>query len=42
MYNPTFKPVEYDGFRKQAGLNSFVLIPKKWIETTNTIRVATK
>jgi hypothetical protein len=24
MYNPNFKPVEFDGFRKQAGLNSFV------------------
>ncbi len=24
MYNPDFKPVEFDGFRKQAGLNSFV------------------
>ena len=32
MYNPDFKPVEFDGFRKQAGLNSFVLSPKKWIE----------
>jgi hypothetical protein len=35
MYNPNFKPVEFDGFRKQAGLNSFVMKPKKWIETTN-------
>ncbi len=23
MYNPDFKPIEFDGFRKQAGLNSF-------------------
>ena len=29
MYNENFKPVEFDGFRKQAGLNSFVLTPKK-------------
>ena len=29
IYNPNFKPVEFDGFRKQAGLNSFVLTPKK-------------
>jgi hypothetical protein len=35
LYNPDFKPVEFDGFRKQAGLNSFTLTPKKWIETTN-------
>ncbi|MFN4199258.1 MAG: KilA-N domain-containing protein, partial [Flavobacterium sp.] len=27
IYNPNFKPVEFDGFRKQAGLNSFVLTP---------------
>ncbi|WP_300599974.1 KilA-N domain-containing protein [Niabella sp.] len=24
IYNPGFKPIEFDGFRKQAGLNSFV------------------
>lgn len=29
IYNPNFKPVEFDGFRKQAGLNSFVMTPKK-------------
>jgi hypothetical protein len=23
LHNPDFKPVEFDGFRKQAGLNSF-------------------
>ena len=23
LYNPNFKPVEFDGFRKQAGLNGF-------------------
>ncbi len=37
MYNPNFKPVEFDGFRKEAGLNSFVLTPKKWIQSTNAI-----
>ncbi len=26
IYNPNFKPLEFEGFRKQAGLNSFVLI----------------
>jgi hypothetical protein len=30
LYNPDFKPVEFDGFRKRAGLNSFVLTPKQW------------
>jgi len=31
IYNPNFKPVEFDGFRKQAGLNSFVMTPKRCI-----------
>lgn len=42
MYNPNFKPVEFDGFRKQAGLNSFVLSPKRWIESTNAIGIVSK
>jgi KilA-N domain len=42
IYNPNFKPVEFDGFRKQAGLNSFVLSPKKWIENTNAIGIVSK
>ncbi len=27
LNNPNFKPVEFDGFKKQAGLNSFTLTP---------------
>jgi len=42
IYNPNFKPVEFDGFRKQAGLNSFVLTPKRWIESTNAIGIISK
>ena len=34
IYNPDFKPLEFEGFRKQAGLNSFVMTPKRWIEST--------
>ena len=34
LNNPDFKPVEFDGFKKQAGLNSFTLTPKQWIEQT--------
>jgi hypothetical protein len=37
IYNPDFKPIEFDGFRKQAGLNSFTLTPKQWIEKTNAL-----
>jgi len=42
MYNPNFKPIEFEGFRKQAGLNSFVLTPKQWIEKTNAIGMVSK
>jgi len=42
MYNPNFKPLEFEGFRKQSGLNSFVLTPKRWVETTNAIGIVSK
>ncbi len=42
IYNPDFKPLEFEGFRKQAGLNSFVMTPKRWIETTNAIGIVSK
>ena len=34
MYNPNFKVVEFDHFKMQAGLPSFVLSPGQWIEKT--------
>jgi hypothetical protein len=37
-----FKPVEFDGFRKQAGLNSLTLRPKQWIEATSAIGIVSK
>ena len=37
LNNPDFNPIEFEGFRKQAGLNSFSLTAKRWIETTNAI-----
>ena len=42
IYNPNFEPVEFDGFRKEAGLNSFVLTPKRWIEKTNAVGIISK
>ena len=42
MHNPGFKPVEFDGFRKQAGLNSFTMTPKKWIASTNATGIISK
>lgn len=37
--NPNFNPIEFEGFRSQAGLNSFILTPKQWIEKTNSIGI---
>ena len=34
LYNPLFKPLEFEGFKKEAGLNAFTLSPQKWINTT--------
>jgi hypothetical protein len=42
IYNPNFKPLEFEGFRKQAGLNSFVMTPKRWIESTHAIGIISK
>ena len=42
LYNPNFKGVVFDLFKKQAGINSFVLTPKKWIENTNAIGIISK
>jgi hypothetical protein len=39
MYNPDFKVVEFDHFKMQAGLPTFVLSAKQWIEKTNAIGV---
>ncbi len=39
MYNPDFKVVEFDHFKMQAGLPSFVLSPGQWIEKTNAIGI---
>lgn len=37
LHNPDFKGIEFDTFRAQAGLNSFTLTPRKWIEATGAI-----
>ena len=42
LYNPNFKPVEFDGFKNAAGSNSFTLAPQKWIESTNAIGLISK
>ena len=37
IHNPNFKVVEFDHFKMQAGLHSFVLSPGQWIEKTGAI-----
>lgn len=42
LYNPSFNRVEFDAFRSQAGLNSFVMTPQKWVESTGAIGIISK
>jgi len=42
LYNPAFKGNEFVTFKTQAGLNSFNLTPRKWIEATNAIGIVSK
>lgn len=42
LYNQDFKPLEFEGFKKQAGLNAFTLSPQKWVKTTNAIGIISK
>ncbi len=42
LHNAAFNPVEFDGIKKQAGLNSFTLTPKQWIEKTAAIGIESR
>lgn len=39
LNNNNFKGVEFDTFRKESGLNSFNMTPKKWIDSTDAIGI---
>ena len=39
LHNSDFKPIEFEGFKNQAGANAFTMSPKKWIESTNAIGI---
>ncbi len=39
IHNPNFKSIEFDAFRDEAGSNSFVLTPQRWIEATGAIGI---
>jgi hypothetical protein len=42
LYNPDFNFIEFDNVKRNAGLNSFILSPKKWIESTAAIGIMSK
>ena len=42
LNNPEFKPIKFEGVKNRAGLDSFVLTSKKWIEETNAIGLVSK
>ena len=42
LHNNSFNPLEFEGFRKDAGLNAFTLSPSRWIEATNAIGLIAK
>ncbi|WP_022765813.1 KilA-N domain-containing protein [Butyrivibrio sp. XPD2006] len=42
LHNPDFKPLEFEGFRNEAGLHRFTMSPTKWIEGVGAIGVVTK
>ena len=35
LFNPCFNPLEFEGVRKEAGLNAFTMSPSRWIESEN-------
>ncbi len=37
-----FKGIEFDIFRKDAGLNNFTLTQRKWVEATDAIGILSK
>ena len=42
LNNENFNRVEFDAFKNEAGKNSFVMTPTKWVKSTNAIGFKTK
>ena len=42
LYNGNFKPIEFEGFRNEAGLNAFTMSPKKWVVATSAVGIIVK
>jgi len=42
LHNQDFKPLEFEGFKNEAGANAFTMSPQKWINATNAIGIVSK
>lgn len=42
LHNQDFNSTEFDGIENEAGLNSFIMTPKRWTEMTNAVGIRTK
>ena len=42
MYNPDFKPLEFERFKYESGANAFTLSPQQWIKSTNAVGIISK
>ena len=39
LSTPNFNPLEFEGIRKEAGLNAFTMSPTRWVELTSAIGI---
>ncbi len=42
LHNPNFNRVQFDTVKSEAGLNRFIMTPKRWIEEMNAIGITSK
>ena len=42
LHNPDFNCLEFEAIKNEAGENSFVLTPKRWVESVNAKGIVTK
>jgi len=42
LHNPSFNCLEFEAIKTEAGENSFVMTPKRWIEVTGAIGIVSK
>ncbi|MEZ3454436.1 MAG: KilA-N domain-containing protein [Oscillospiraceae bacterium] len=42
LNNADFKPLEFEGFKNEAGANAFTMSPLKWVKATNAIGIISK